>query len=255
MLKFTKTQASQSEAVKAQDAARASVGHNQAIAEHVAAPRFRYKLSCVSPVEHRRAEFIELRNRMDGMVARAQMRAGWVPIHGIRSRLQARAAHLARATREYQDLLARLEAIPTVEKWDEAFDNLVTTVGKNDLLTNQFKGSSYTAAWYLGLIDNAGYTAVAAGDTMSSHAGWTESTAYSDGARKTLSFGTASSASLAATAASFSINATATIKGAFSATNSTKGGTTGTLYSAGAFSATRNVENGDTLNVTLTVTV
>lgn len=243
-----------SEAAKADAVMGAAVGHNERITEHVGAPRFRYNVSCVSPVEHRRAEFIDLRDRMEGMVARAQMRASWMPLRRIRNRLQARAAFRVRATKEYQDLLARLQAIPTVQKWDEEFDNLVTTVGKNDLLTNQFKGSSYTAAWYLGLIDNASFSAVAAGDTMSSHAGWIESTAYSDGARKTLSFGTASSGSLAATAASFSINATATINGAFSVTNSTKGGTTGTLYSAGSFSATRTVGNGDTLNVTLTVT-
>ena len=139
-------------------------------------------------------------------------------------------------------------------KWTESFTNLVTTAGKNDILTNQFKGSSYTAAWYLGLIDNAGFSAIAAGDTASSHAGWTESTAYSNANRPTLSFGTASAGSLAATAATFNINATATINGAFSITNSTKGGTTGVLYSAGSFGATRSVANLDTLNVTLTVT-
>jgi len=236
-----------SEAAKADAVMGAAVGHNERITEHVGAPRFRYNVSCVSPVEHRRAEFIDLRDRMAGMVSQAEARV-------VRHRTKVRAALRVRASREYQDLLARLQAIPTVQKWDEEFDNLVTTVGKNDLLTNQFKGSSYTAAWYLGLIDNASFSAVAAGDTMSSHAGWIESTAYSDGARKTLSFGTASSGSLAASAASFSINATATINGAFSVTNSTKGGTTGTLYSAGSFSATRTVANGDTLNVTLTVT-
>lgn len=139
-------------------------------------------------------------------------------------------------------------------KWVDGFTNVVTTPGKNDLLTQYFKGSSYTAAWYLLLIDNAGFSAIAAGDTAASHAGWVESTAYSNANRPTLSFGTASAASLAASAATFNINATATINGAGAITNNTKGGTTGVLYSAGSFGAPRSVDNLETLNVTLTVT-
>lgn len=138
-------------------------------------------------------------------------------------------------------------------KWRDSLTNLVTTVGKNDLLDKYLEGSSYTAAWYLGLIDNAGYTAVAAGDTAASHGGWTESTAYSEGTRPAPSWGAAAAGSKASSATAFSINATATIKGAFLISNSTKGGTTGILYSAGLFTAgDKSVANGDTLNVTYT---
>ena len=55
------------------------------------------------------------------------------------------------------------------EKWREVNRNLVVTAGLNDVLTQYFKGSSYTAAWYVGL---KGAGSVAAGDTMSSHSGW-----------------------------------------------------------------------------------
>lgn len=141
-------------------------------------------------------------------------------------------------------------------KWKEHFHNLVMTGGKNDLLDKYFGGSGYTAAWYMGLVDNAGWSAYAAGDTMASHAGWAESTAYSNTNRPTVSFSAASAGSKAtSTAVAFNINASATIRGAFLATNNTKGGTTGILYSAGSFSATRAVENGDTLNVTGTWSV
>lgn len=215
----------------------ATVTKNEHLTERSPAPHFKYDVRAVGPIESRRAEYVTLRDKIADLL-------------GPDTRIH----FFIKTTQEYRDLKDKLDAIPLEEKWVEAFGNLVTTVGKNDLLTNQFKGSSYTAAWYLGLIDNSGFSAVAAGDTMSSHGGWTESTAYSDGARKTLSFGTASSGSLAASAASFSINGSATINGAFCVTNSTKGGTTGTLYSAGSFSATRTVANGDTLNVTLTVT-
>lgn len=141
-------------------------------------------------------------------------------------------------------------------RWKETFRNLVTTAGKNDLLTQYFKGSAYTAAWFVGLIDNAGFSAIAAGDTAASHSGWTESTAYSNGTRPSLTLGTASAASIdnSASKASYSINATATINGAFTITNSTKGGTSGTLYSAGSFGAARSVISGDTLNVQVTLT-
>lgn len=138
-------------------------------------------------------------------------------------------------------------------KWVDGFDNLVVNTGLDDILNKYFKGSSYTAAHYVGL---KGAGTIAAADTMASHAGWTESTAYSEGARQTLTLGTVSSQSVnnSASKAIFSINGTATIAGAFLSTDSTKGGTSGTLYGAGDFSGSRSVENGDTLNVTVTLT-
>lgn len=141
-------------------------------------------------------------------------------------------------------------------KWEDTFKNLVVTVGKNDLLTQYFKGAAYTAAWYLGLVDGASSPTYNAADTMSSHAGWTESVAYSNVTRPAPSFGSASAGSLATTATAFNINGTATIAGAFMTTGSAKSGTTGTLYSAGSFTGgNRSVANGDTLNVTYTATV
>lgn len=134
-------------------------------------------------------------------------------------------------------------------KWVEEFDNLVTTAGKNDILTKYFKGSGYTAAWYLGL---KGTGSAAAGDTLASHAGWSEVNPYA-GNRPAITFGTASGGSLAASAAvPYSITGSATVAGAFIASANT--GTSGTLYSAGDFSVARSVVNGDTLNVTPTVT-
>jgi hypothetical protein len=38
-------------------------------------------------------------------------------------------------------------------RWEETFKNLVVNVGKADLLNKYFAGTSYTAAWYLGLVD------------------------------------------------------------------------------------------------------
>lgn len=139
-----------------------------------------------------------------------------------------------------------------VEKWSEAFDNLVTTAGKTDIVDKYFKGSAYTAAWFLGLKGSG--TAVV-GDTMASHGSWTEVTAYANATLPAVTFGTTSGGSNTATAVSYAVNGTATVAGCFLTTNSTKGATTGTMYSAGDFPAPRSVISGDTLNVTPTYVV
>lgn len=126
-------------------------------------------------------------------------------------------------------------------KWEDTFPNLVTTVGGNDMLDKYLTGSSYTATWYLGLIAATSYTAVALGDTMASHAGWLEAgaanaPAYSQGARPTTAWSSASAKVKALSSAiTFSMTSAGTIKGCFLNTVATKDGTTGTLFSAGLF--------------------
>ena len=134
-------------------------------------------------------------------------------------------------------------------KWEENVHNTVVNVGKDDLIDKYFKGSSYTAAWFLGL---KGAGSIAAGDTLASHAGWSEVTPYS-GNRPAITFGTTSSQSNTASAVSISCNASATVAGAFIASVNT--GTSGILYSASNFSASRTVADGDTLQVTPTVSM
>ena len=141
------------------------------------------------------------------------------------------------------------------EKWVAEFDNLVVDAGLNDVLDKYLKGSAYTAAFYVGL--TAATPTFAAEDTMASHGGWTESAAYSQATRPALTLGSVASKSVdnSARKAQFSINGSATIGGAFVTTSSTKSGSTGTLYGGGAFTeGNRGVVNGDTLNVTVTLT-
>ena len=147
-------------------------------------------------------------------------------------------------------------------KWEDAAPNLVVNVGLQDMNAKYFTGSAYTAAWYIGLYGAGASNTPAAGDTMSSHAGWTEVTAYSQSTRPACTFGTPSTANPSvatnsASPASFSINATTTVGGAFLTSNSTKSGTTGTLYSAADFSSPgdRSVVSGDTLSVTYTLSL
>lgn len=136
-------------------------------------------------------------------------------------------------------------------KWHEVCHNLVVNVGLNDLLDKYFKGSTYTASFYVGLTD--GTPTVAAGDTMASHAGWVEVTAYDESTRPALTLGSVSGQAVnnSASKAVFTISTNSTtIGGAFVVTNSTKGGTTGTLYGAAAFTGgDKTLDDGDTLAV------
>lgn len=144
-----------------------------------------------------------------------------------------------------------------IDKW--SFENLVTTAGKNFLLDTFLAGSAYTAAWFLGLISSVSYGAgPATGDTMSSHSGWTEAGPtnvpnYSNGTRPSIDFSAAASggSKTANAAVSYTFSSGGTVKGAFIGSNSTKDGTTGTLYSAGTFTD-KTVAASDVLNVTVT---
>lgn len=144
-------------------------------------------------------------------------------------------------------------------KWEAESHNLVVNVGLQDMNTKYFTGSSYTAAWYLGLYGSGATNNPAASDTMSSHAGWTEVTAYSQATRPACSFGIATTAdpsviSNSASPATYSINGTTVVGGAFLTSNNTKGGTTGVLFSAADFASPgdRSVVSGDTITVTYT---
>lgn len=138
--------------------------------------------------------------------------------------------------------------------WVEEFDNLVVTEGRNTLLDRTFKTVPANVNWFVGL---KGSGAVAAGDTMASHAGWAELTPYANATRPAYTPGSVASGSVdnGTNPASFSINATATISGAFMSSDSTKGGTSGLLYGAGDFAQARQVQSNDVLNVKITLSV
>lgn len=150
-----------------------------------------------------------------------------------------------------------------VEHWRDGkkidvydINNDITNQGKNSIFDVMFHDATQIASssWVIGLISNSGYSALAAGDVMSSHAGWTEFTGYSQSTRVAWGPGASASQSITnASPATFDINATGTVKGIFIVSNSTKGGTTGTLWSTALFSADVPVSNGDQLRVTYTL--
>lgn len=134
------------------------------------------------------------------------------------------------------------------------FPNGIVDEGLNHILDTQFNGGTPVDPWYVGLINSAGFSALSNSDTMSSHAGWAETAAYTEGTRNEWTAGAASSRSVTnAVSLDFSINATVTIRGLFVSSNSTKSGTTGVLWSTALFASAISAENGDTLKVTYTV--
>ena len=148
-----------------------------------------------------------------------------------------------------------------VEKWAETFNNLVVNEGLQDMNSKYFKGSGYTAGWYIGLVSGATSPTYAAGNTLASHAGWTElvpGTAYTgnriaavfNAASPTLADPSVVSNSVAPSAFPMLVNATV-VAGAFLTSAAT--GTSCILFSAGSFTGgNKSVDAGDTLNVTYT---
>ena len=155
-------------------------------------------------------------------------------------------------------------------KWTQEFPNLVNAIGKQLMLDTLLKGSAYTVTGpYLGLIGTTSPT-FAASDTMTSHSGWTEFTAYTVGGsavRGTAVFGSATSTGSSpsnvttstATAITYTITgAGGNVTGCFltlgSGASSTQSNTGGTLYSAGAFATAKTTTAGDTVSVTYSTT-
>jgi hypothetical protein len=151
-------------------------------------------------------------------------------------------------------------------KWTAESKNLVVNVGLQYMAGVALTSTTQITSWYVGLYGAGASNTPAAGDTMGSHAGWTEVTDYSNATRVAATFaaatlptgsGNPSVVTNSASKAQFDINGTTTVGGAFlvgGPTSSTKGGASGTLFSAADFASPgdRSVVNGDILLVTYT---
>jgi len=144
-------------------------------------------------------------------------------------------------------------------KWVSESKNLVVNVGLQYMAGVALTSTAQITSWYVGLYGSGATNSPAAGNTMSSHGTWTEVTAYSESTRVLANFAAATNANPSVVTntsnkAVFTINGTTVVGGAFLTSDSTKGGTTGTLFSAADFSSPgdRSVVSGDILNVTYT---
>ena len=142
------------------------------------------------------------------------------------------------------------------QAWQRQDPNVVTNVGRNDILDKYWRGSGYTQTVVMGL---CGTGTKAAADTQASHAGWSEvgganAPTYT-GDRKAVTMGAASSQASVSPQQTFAITSTGTVAGLFmnNGGSATKDNTTGVLVSAVNFTGgDEAVNNGDSLLVTYT---
>lgn len=212
-----------------------------------------------APVATYRVECLTARPGFEQQVADTQAQIAHLrALSGIGRLMQRFKARWVAAAEQADALSALMQRTLMVPKWSLVEHNLVLTAGKNDLLDKYLSGSAYTAAWFCGLISSVSYSAIVAGDTAASHAGWTEAggtnaPTYS-GNRPALAFSAASAGSKAtSSASSFTFTGPGTIKGMFANTGATKDSTTGVTYNAVLFTGgDRAVVSTDVVNVSVT---
>lgn len=131
--------------------------------------------------------------------------------------------------------------------------NLVTNEGLDHILNTVFTGSLQVSTWFLGLFEG-NYTPVAGITAATITAASTESIAYDETTRRPYDEAAASGQSItnAASKATFTMNASKTIYGAFLVSNSTKSATSGVLMSAARFGSPKSVVDDDQLLLTYT---
>ena len=145
-----------------------------------------------------------------------------------------------------------------IDQWGQK--NVTTDEGLTKMLDIMFHGATQIATWYIGLFED-NYTPLVS--NTYAVPGFTESTAYTSATRMEYSEAAASAKAItnAASKASFTINASKAIYGAFlvgggtgpSTKSDTAGG--GTLFASSQFAAVKNVVDTDVLLVTCAITL
>lgn len=179
---------------------------------------------------------------------------------------RARVHKRADFAREAKEIEKELHAFTMQEVWsEEVAPNVVCTIGKNLVWDQALAGSSYTVVGpYMGLISSVSWSAVAAADTMASHAGWLEAgstNAPTFAARGSIAWSAASAGAKATSSAtSFTMTGAGTLKGCFivlgTGAVTTLGSTAGTLLSAGTFTGgDQVVASGNVVTVTYSISM
>jgi hypothetical protein len=138
--------------------------------------------------------------------------------------------------------------------FEERVPNGVTTVGINDNFDVAFRNQTQHASWYIGLIDNSGYSDVNAADTHASHSGWVEFTNYTGTNRIAWVPSAAASGSITnGSTSDFAISGSGTLKGIYITNDQAHATTSGILWATALFSANVTVAASDTLKITYTI--
>lgn len=134
--------------------------------------------------------------------------------------------------------------------------NANTLAGLDDVLSVYLGAGSQKTLWYFVLVNNVGFSAFSTSDTMASHGGWTEFTNFTQATRQAWTPGAVSGQSITnPTSASHTMDTGGgAIYGAGLVSNSTKGGTTGTLWATGAFPSVQTLSVGQILRTSYSAT-
>ena len=160
--------------------------------------------------------------------------------------------------------IIKLSGVFRVEHWRKGkllkiykATNVICNQGADHLLDVTFKNGTKEANWYIGLINNTDFSAVAQADTLTPDSkSWTEFESYS-GSNRSEWTPTAQSRILSNTsAAAFTISASGTLRGVFISNLITKGGASTILWNATQFDdGSFAISDGDNLQITYTLTV
>ncbi|MCP4210873.1 MAG: hypothetical protein GY764_05280 [Halieaceae bacterium] len=137
---------------------------------------------------------------------------------------------------------------------EQSDGNIVVNEGLDHILDVAFHGITATPTWYIGIFEG-NYTPIATVTAATITAASTESTAYDETYRVEWVEAAAASQSItnSASKATFTMNDTKTIYGAFLISDRDKSDTAGVLAAASAFSASRSLVATDELLVTYTL--
>lgn len=130
------------------------------------------------------------------------------------------------------------------------FDNGTTSEGVTYLAARGFLGAAAFPTFYIGLINDAGFSALSVSDQHVSHPGWAEWTALFGAARVAWNPSPAAGALLDAPNAVLSVTASGLVRGAFLASTPVIGSASGQIiYAAGVDLTGIPVEPGGVVTV------
>lgn len=154
----------------------------------------------------------------------------------------------------------KLSGMFTVELWRgkeivavRKAQNAIVNVGLDHALDVIFRSVAQINPWNIGLINHAPVPTFAPADTMASN-NFTEFIGYTEPTREDWNEDAASGQSITnSTAASFTINAGATLNGIFLVQSNVKNEVASLLWSTASFTSTLPVESLDVVKITYTV--
>lgn len=135
----------------------------------------------------------------------------------------------------------------------EEFENIVVNEGLDHILNTVLHNGTQVSTWYVGLF-KGNYTPLATDTAANITSNATEATEYDETTRVEYNEAASSSQSVtnSANKATFTMNSSITVYGAFLVSTSTKSGTTGTLLAASRFTSARSVVATDQILLTYT---